>query len=336
MGIRGLTGWIRWAAPSSIGTPDWGAYEGQRIGIDILSSLYKVKAQGASPFLYFAQLLAACKKLRIIPVILFDGKPPESKRTTLASRSATRVAAQKTISALTTDLIQIPMSPTQRTVVEEQVRAISTRSSSTYITSEERDICKQICYAAGIMCLNADGEADDVLAHFSKTGDFSAVISGDLDLLARGVENLLVPDTWALPGESDGWRYYTLSTILDSTQLTYDMFVEMCVLMGCDYTAGLPSLPYKSAYWATKYRRDFLRTLEVMRVADDRPYISAVAMLRNAAAQMGEKQWQKWRSGPPFVEPQSLAAFRCGPLADLPAADYDALLIGDGERLTIE
>ena len=68
MGIRGLTGWIRWAAPSAIKTPNWASFAKKRVGIDILGFLYKAKSNKTHPITYIAHLIAKCREYNIIPV----------------------------------------------------------------------------------------------------------------------------------------------------------------------------------------------------------------------------------------------------------------------------
>lgn len=329
MGIRGLTGWIRWATPQSFEVPDWSIFAGETIGIDILGQLYKIKAQRSCPLKYMAEFIAHAKQLNIRPIFVFDGKPPDAKRAALKERSALRESSLASLKVLETEVAPYVTTDAERSALEERIKSLSAYTS--YLTSEERDLCKQLCYACGVLCLNATGEADDVLAHLAHKGTFKAVVSSDLDLLARGVKTLLVPQTWSMPGDGDGWVQYTLPSILRNVHFTYDQFVEMCVLMGSDYTVGHRSLPYKSAYWAIKYRGELLKTLEVLNVRDETPYMNAIRRLKGLCETqetlMGEKQWSKLCAGPPTAEPNNLALFVAGPLASLPPKTL-ALLYG--------
>jgi flap endonuclease-1 len=261
--------------------------------------------------------------------MIYDGKPPDVKRAALKQRAALRETSEVTLKVLEADLASVPMSEAQKTVVEEKLKTLSLNSS--YFTSEERDLTKQFLYACGVLSLNATGEADDVLAYLARRGEFAAIISNDLDLLARGVETLLVPDNYALPGDPDGWISYSLTGILNAIGFDYCQFVEMCVLMGCDYTVGHKSLPYRSAYWAVKYRGAISKTLAVLGVPDHAPYLEATERLKGNCETidtlMGEKQWIKWYGGAPPVEPETLALFRKGPLATL--SELQAAAIGD-------
>jgi len=327
MGIRGLTGWVRWAAKQTIGVPEWSEYEGATVGVDILGQLYKIKAQHACPLSYLAQFIAACKQYKIRPIFIFDGKPPDAKRAALKLRSAAREASAVELQHLEQTVAPQVSTEEEKSLLELRIRSL--KGNTTYFTSEERDLCKQLCYAAGVMCLNATGEADDVLAHLYHTKVISCVFSCDLDMLTRGVQRLCVPSVWSIPGDADGWVCYNLPEILEHVKLTHDQFVEMCVLMGCDYTVGQKCLPYRSAYWAIKYRGELLKTLEVLGVRDETPYYDAIKRLNGLFETedtlMGEKQWTKLRAGPPDVEPVSLSVFREGPLKSLQEPIYNAL-----------
>lgn len=327
MGIRGLTGWIRWAAPAAMGMPDWSAYANKRIGFDILGFMYKTKAQRASPLVYIARLVAACKKHRITPVMVFDGKPPDAKRAALKARSELRQASQEKYERIAHAAAKVPMSEAQKAVIDSELLTLALNAS--YFTAEERNAVKQLLYSCGVLSLNATGEADDVLAYFAKRGDFAAVVSNDLDLLARGVGTLLVPDNYALPGDDCGWISYDLSAILSSVHFSYDQFVEMCALMGSDYSADYHSIPYKTAYWAIKYGRSFGDAVAKYRLPYD-VYVSASERLRGThlthADLMNEKQWEKYAGGAPPVETDNLALFRKTVIAHVEDEAYDILI----------
>lgn len=326
MGIRGLAGWIAWAAPHSYTSPNWDSWKGKTIGVDILGFLYKAKSQKVDPIVYLGSILAAAKHagIRLLPV--FDGKPPANKHTTIAQRSASKSALEVTKAALLDDLKRVPMTEDRKTVLECKVRALD--SATNYLSSEERNRAKQLCYACGVLPLNACGEADSVLAYFMKTNMIQGIMSHDYDYLARGVETLLVPEGLVVPGGTFCWKQYSLSTLLQSVKFTYIQFVEMCVLMGCDYTYGAISLPYKSAYWAIKYRGAIGNTLRHLHVHDVSQYKQAYATLVNSVTRtelMGEKQWEKlvdWAGSP---EPEALAAFRSCELATLSESEYTLL-----------
>lgn len=330
MGIRGLTGWIKWAAAPSIKEPNWTQWKGKKIGVDILGFLYKAKAQHYSPILYLGRLIAAFKKYDITPVPIFDGKPPDEKREALKLRSELRIRSDTLKLEVKKGLESRTLTESERSVAEGELRVLEQNTS--YLTSDERAIAKQLFYACGITALNAAGEADNVLAYFARREELSAIITNDLDLLPRGVQTLLVPDNYALPGDKSGWVEYDLAAILEHSQLSYSQFVEMCVLMGCDYTAGLKSFPFKAAYWAIRYRGDMYATLKHFKIPITEAYTKATEILKGVSetqeSLMGEKQWEKWATPKHSIEMESLAEFRKTYLADLPCEEYG--LLGNG------
>jgi 5'-3' exonuclease len=328
MGIRGLTGLLRWNN-SIEQKPDWSSLKGKVVGIDILGFLYKAKAQHQSIFQYLAKLVVACRKCGIEAVPIFDGKPPSEKRNALKQRSELRVTSDAKKRILERDLETVPLNNAQRLTIESVLKTLTLNSS--FLTSDERDQAKQFFYACGVLCLNATGEADNAIAYFARRGDFAAVISNDLDFLARGVETLLVPQSNAYPGDNHGWQMYSLPRILNDLKFTYQQFLEMCVLMGCDYTVGHHSIPYRSAYWAVKYAGSLRYALLKQGVHDFAPYERAIDILRgneSPECMMGEKQWNKWAAGPPQPEPDTLATLR--PLFGADFTDADYALLGCG------
>lgn len=327
MGIRGLCSWIKWATPTSIREPVWSEFRGKTIGVDILGLLYNAKARKQCPFQYIANLIARSKQHGIHIIPIFDGRPPSEKSDTIKQRSQIREESVAKLAILENDLEHTEMSESQRKLLIQNIKALEKKGS--YLTSDEREIAKQIFYACGVLPLNATGEADNVLAYFAKRGEFDAIISNDFDLLARGVEILLVPEFYALPGDSSGWAQYNLSSILQSVRLQYGQFLEMCVLMGSDYTTNTRMLPYKSAFWNIRFSDSFERVLQKLNVEDVHVYYRAMEMLRGETETrdklMGEKQWEKLAKARPAIEPETLTELRDSLFKNIADADFTVL-----------
>jgi len=296
MGIRGLTGWIRWAAPPAIKTPNWASFAKKRVGIDILGFLYKAKANNTHPITYIAHLIAKCREYNIIPIPVFDGKPPDEKRETIKQRNEARLKNDMKRQQLATDIENVDMTKEQRDTLTKEIGNLT--ANSVYVTTDERDEVKRLLYAAGVIFLNANGEADNVLAYLMRRGELDAVMSNDMDLLARGVHTMIVPERMGVPGDTTGWIAYELNNILHHAGLTYLQFLEMCVLMGSDYTNKAKSLPFKQSYFTIKYKGNLHKALESIHITDIVPYDRAIDMLNGrgetAEALMSDKQWMKW------------------------------------------
>ena len=197
---------------------------------------------------------------------------------------------------LATDIENVDMTKEQRDTLTKEISNLT--ANSVYVTTDERDEVKRLLYAAGVIFLNANGEADNVLAYLMRRGELDAVMSNDMDLLARGVHTMIVPERMGVPGDTTGWIVYELNNILEHAGLMYLQFLEMCVLMGSDYTNKAKSLPFKQSYFTIKYKGNLHKALESIQIKDYLPYDRAIDMLngRNETVEdlMSEKQWLKW------------------------------------------
>lgn len=75
-----------------------------------------------------------------------------------------------------------------------------------------------------------DIEAEHYASVLSRLMENSAVLSRDTDVLMYGA-NLLIPIS------GYGFRFYNISEILSTYELTYEQFVDACLLLGTDYAA---------------------------------------------------------------------------------------------------
>ena len=323
MGIVGLLSWIH-TLPLPQKSIDWSLYKGKKLGIDILGFLYRAKTRRHSTLVYVARLVAAFRKHGIHPVPLFDGRPPEEKQPLLEDRARQRIDATLRTNRLENDLLSPGLTEGERASRIAEIQTLA--SSTTYLTGEERELAKQLFYICGVKPLNASGEADNTLAYLSRRGELAAVISHDADLLARGVETLLIPTNYALPGDTSGWSVYSLSAICVASSLTYAQFVDACVLMGCDYTHGLPKVPPRIAHSLLKRHGGLSSVLTQRRIQPTTPYERAVLLLNGTfdtpASLMNENQWSKWQSLEAEPEWETLFSLRNTLLHSLSDAEF--------------
>jgi hypothetical protein len=240
----------------------WDAWKGKRIGVDALGFLYKANEDHISDCLAVAELIAFWRSHDIEPVFVFDGCVPVEKRRTCTRR--------------------------------RQCKEWLPESQQVYVTSEDRNRVKQLLYACGVLFVNALEEADTVLAFLLKRGEIAAVVSQDLDFLARGCEHLLVP-SGSDPSE---WKHLCLSKILVDSQLSLDQFRTLCVLLGCDYC---PSLPLPHSLLTSRVRQESLEgILKREGIRNPTLWIRASDILRGDHvawdSMLAEKQREKWTS----------------------------------------
>ncbi len=267
--------WVNWTGTMTVA--DWEPFRGKRIGVDILSLLYKARTEAHQLFRMLADIIGQVRALGAEPVFIFDGRSPREKDGTRSARRRhrSRVAAE-------TDA--------------EQPR----------ISTGDRLEVKQFFYAMGVLAINAEQEADSVLAHLARTGELAAIVTSDMDFVPRGVEWVLLPD-FQTPVAA--WRAIRLSALLEKTKLTYPQFVDMCVLMGCDYAPYIPTISYQSAYWLIRSGKSMLDILGGEGVRTATAWERSATLLKGTEDTwenlVSERQREKWAAGAPAPEPDA-------------------------------
>jgi hypothetical protein len=298
MGIRGLYGFIKRRLPHQCKALQINSYRGQVWGIDTSCLLYKARAAGLIPLTVIASLVVRMKAAGIQPIFIFDGRPPTTKAHVVEQRRTVRLAAQKEMTEIRTDIDNRIMPSDERNRLEERITTL--QSQAPQITSNEKDEIKQFLYAAGVLFVTASGEADDLLAYLCRDIQITAVISSDMDMLARGVPQLIIPDT------ADGTCFTILNMegILAELSINYRQFVEACMLMGSDYSArGWVSIePVR----AIDMVRRALPTDISGAVCDGSHLLMGFSVTWDDL--LSERQRAKWIEGVPPVEPETLAA----------------------------
>lgn len=303
MGIRGLSIFLKTKAPKAHRSLAWNTadFRGQRWGVDCQCLLHRAKGEGLSPITVIAALIVRLRRLGVEPIFVFDGRPPAIKADVIADRRATRQAVQKEMEEVRTEMTKTGITETER--IAMQTRMDGLQRKAPMVSNGDRDAIKQLLYAAGVLFVTANGEADDVLAHQCRTGGLQAVISTDMDMLARAVPRLIVPDT----ADGSVMTVITLAQILTDLRLTYDQFVEACAMMGCDYSGK----EWRS--WAPWAAVNAAAAGSIFDISGAAILVESVAMLKGQGMSwedmLSENQRSKWAIGSPAVEVDTLEDF---------------------------
>jgi hypothetical protein len=301
MGIRGLVGYLKAKLPQVKKPVAWTA--GQSWAIDCSCLLYRARAAGLSPMTVVASLLVRMRRMNITPIVIFDGRPPATKSEVTEQRRADRNAAQQEIDRLRLQLEQANTEQ-ERGLIENRLLELQRKAPP--VTRSDKDELKQFLYAAGVVALTPNGEADDVLAYLARTGQIQAVVSSDMDMLARGVECLIVPET----DDTMILSQYRLPDVLSGLGVTYEQFVEACMMMGTDYTPRVwrtvpPGLAIQMVRGGQRWNP--IQHGEEMCTS----MWNGVNLLTGVGVEwlslMGDKQYEKWAAGAPPKELENLA-----------------------------
>ena len=247
MGIRGLTTLIKDNAPKSIETSQLYKLKGKVIGIDASGVIYKslmmirsggkVLTNGKYPTSHIVGVFnKTCSLMSygIIPVYIFDGKPPGEKSSVIKDRNdKARIAKEKLSSGVKLS-----------TAVEETLQKQTIRLRQ-YHTED----IKRLLDLLGVQWIHAEGEAEGVAAELCRIGLLDYVMSEDMDTLAFAAPRLIrncVDKT--VRRTKDIISIFHLDKILEGFKLNYDEFLDLCILSGCDYCDTLKRVGNKTAY----------------------------------------------------------------------------------------
>lgn len=173
-------------------------------------------------------------KRNIIPIYVFDGKPPELKNKVLEARRLIRKKA----------LIKLSNAKT-----EEEKRKYLKRCVS--ISKKQLDDCRELLDIMGIPYINAPQEADSQCSYLAKKEIVDGVMTEDMDILTFG-SPLIVKYLYSHRKKP---KAISSRDILNKVDLNYIEFIEWCCLLGSDYCKGVYELkPLEILSIYKKYR----------------------------------------------------------------------------------
>lgn len=131
---------------------------------------------------------------------------------------------------------------------QEELRKLANRCSE-ITNAEYQQIIREI-QALGVNCVQAVGEAEKLCSMLSIERKVEAVYSNDTDNLVYGCPLLLTEIS------GDEFKSIDLNKLLNDLKLSYTEFVDLCIMMGCDYNTNIPKVgPIKSYNYIKKYHR---------------------------------------------------------------------------------
>jgi len=227
MGIKNLLKFL-YNYPDIIKEKNRDELHGKKIAIDISILLYQsvisIRNSGHDIVNKQGQIISHIVGLlnktlilmdnNIIPIFVFDGRPPNIKKNILNIRRELKNKA----------LLQYDQADNKDDMIKYFKRCVS-------ITKEHMNDCRELLTYMGIPFIDAVQEADSELAYLCKNNIVYAVLTEDMDILTFGspriIKNILSFNKPIVE--------INLSDILNNLKLDYKEFVELCVLFGCDY-----------------------------------------------------------------------------------------------------
>ena len=205
---------------------------GKRIAVDISIYMYRFLADG--DFMEHVYLfLSIFKYYCIVPVFIFDGKPPVEKTALLKRRYCEKRDAQTEYAQLESVLQTLSDSAE---IAELMQKMNSLKKRMLRVTYYHIDQVIELIKAFGFEYYLAPQEADQLCAYLTITKDTYAVLSDDMDLIVAGcplvIRNMSLMNHDAI--------LYDTHLILQDLQITLPEFREIIVVSGTDYDHRLP------------------------------------------------------------------------------------------------
>ena len=178
----------------------------------------------------------------ILPIMVFDGKPNSIKNTELSKRKESKKLKREHIASLTEQIRADPL--TNVGLIKDLNQALM---NCIEIYPEDKLLFKNVLESIGIPCLSATAEAEQLCAMLCLEGYTNACYSIDSDLLAYLCPLIITKISDELSMDEDGYQdlqfeCIDVNIILDELNLTPKMFIDWCIMCGCDYNNNIRGL----------------------------------------------------------------------------------------------
>jgi flap endonuclease-1 len=287
MGIKCLKQLIRKHAPDALRSFNFNELNGKTIAIDSSILLYKFRYTYSTDDFHirgFKQKIEEYNRLGIKPIFVFDGKPPEAKQQVLNQRKEIRTKMKDRLETLKTELDDLKIevnvnefidSGSDNETNEPQKAAKKIHTEMEKIkknllivnknhSTEVIDLLKNI----GVSFFESYGEAEEFCAFLQKKGIAEYILTEDTDCLAFGGTDIIFH-------KKDTFEIVNLQAVLEGFDITFESFIDLCILCGCDYTCKIPKVGPTAALKIIKehhFIENFLNTQTKFEVPDSFDY----------------------------------------------------------------
>ncbi|KAI2624439.1 DNA-repair protein rad2 [Xylaria nigripes] len=204
----------------------------------------------------------------IKPLYVFDGAPPKLKSGELARRFQRKTEANENLEEA------------KETGTAEDVEKFSRRTVR--VTKEHNVECQRLLKLMGIPYVIAPTEAEAQCAVLAKAGKVYASASEDMDTLCFDSPILLRHLTYS-EQRKEPVLEISLEKVLEGLQMDRKQFVDLCILLGCDYLDPIPKIGPTTALKLIREHKSLENVVEFIEkdpkqkytVPDDWPYADA-------------------------------------------------------------
>jgi 5'-3' exonuclease len=283
MGIKHLHKLLQKYAPDCYEKKHLSEFAYMRVAIDISLYLYKYKAVAGDRWMEsFVYLISCLRKWNIHCIFVYDNKAPVEKQEEQERRREVRAKQGDRVAELEHDLevyenggdpsekmIEICkkegvvsllqrdnpdlVTARRRQCVDTKLikrKIESMKSMIISITEDDLQISRDLFDHLQIPYVIAPSEAEAYSSYLCIHGKVDAVLSEDTDVIAYGAPIFLTKiDTF-----TDTVTVIRSESVLENLEMTKTTFVDLCIMLGCDYNTNVPKVgPEKSIAFLKKY-----------------------------------------------------------------------------------
>ena len=299
MGIKGLTKLLSDHAPGCMREQKFEGYLDRKVAIDASMHIYQfmmvigrsgdqtlTNEAGEVTSHLQGMFMRTCRMLEagIEPVYVFDGKPPTMKGGELAKRKDKREAAEA------------ELEKAKEAGDQEMIEKMSKRTVR--VSKEQSMEVMKLARLMGLPVFEAPCEAEASCAALCKAGLVYAAASEDMDTLCfscpKLARNLMAPASQGKP-----ILEFDFDKCLQELDLTWDQFIDVCIMCGCDYCDSIKGIgPVKALQLIKKHGsiEEMLKDLDKEKypVPEDWPFAEARELFKNPEVVQTEGLDLKW------------------------------------------
>ena len=229
MGIRYLNRFLKDNASPSIKFCNLAELLGKKIAIDISIYMYRF-ASDDTLIENIYLMLAVFRHYNIIPIFVFDGKPPPEKRELLRKRKEDKQEAENEYNKLKNTLeINKDMDDADKQEIIYNMDMLKKKFVS--INKNDIENVKLLIRSYGATYYDAPGEADELCAMLNIKDKVWACLSEDMDMFIYGCPRVIR----YLSLLNHTAVVYDIKGILNNLGISQKELREICVLSGTDY-----------------------------------------------------------------------------------------------------
>ncbi|KAF2084114.1 flap endonuclease 1 [Saccharata proteae CBS 121410] len=280
MGIKHLFQVINENCPDAVKAGDIKNQFGRKVAIDASMSIYSfliaVRSDGQQLMNETGETTSHLmgmfyRTLRMVdngikPLFVFDGAPPKLKSGELAKRFQRKSEAQEA------------HEEAKETGTAEDVEKFSRRTVR--VTREHNAECQRLLKLMGIPYIIAPTEAEAQCAVLARAGKVYAAASEDMDTLTFNSPVLLRHLTFS-EQRKEPIQEIHLDKVLEGLEMDLTQFIDLCILLGCDYVDPIKGIGPSTALKMIKEHKnlegvvDFFETSKKHTLPEDWPYKDA-------------------------------------------------------------